>query len=131
MIQKITKTYTTTFDKAYCYYKLVTAVNNIDLTERELQLITFIALKGNLYSAGNREEFIHTFKSSAHTIYNMVSSLVNLKILHKENKKSLTVNAQLIPDFSKPLTLVLSLNQKNWTEDTTNSTTTLPKESTS
>jgi hypothetical protein len=108
------------------YYKVLTAINNIDITERELQLVSFIAIHGNLYSPGVRQQFEETFNTTSHTIYNMVSSLTQKRILIKESKKSLTVNPRILPDFKEPIALLLQLQL--WTEDTTEKTTTSQKE---
>ncbi len=40
------------------YYSILSAVNNLKLTQREIQLIAFTAIRGNISYANIRKEFL-------------------------------------------------------------------------
>lgn len=90
------------------YYKLLSAISNTGLTDREIQLIAFTAVKGNISYSTNREEFIKTYKSSSPTINNIISKLKKLGLLVKDGTK-VKVNPMYLMDFSKDLGLIIQL----------------------
>lgn len=113
-IQKLGKQCSNRLELAQRYYSLISALNNLFLTEREIQLIAFSAVRGSISYATVREEFCELYSSSFPTINNMVSKLKTKHILIK-NGKQIVVNPAIALDFSKPLTLhiTLTLNRDN------------------
>ncbi len=107
-IQKLKRVETDTLDKAIRYYSILSSVNNIRLTEREIQLIAFIAVKGNMGYSSNRQEFIAKYKSSSATINNMISRLKKTGILIKDHTK-IKVNPLVLPNFEQEITLLIRL----------------------
>jgi len=69
------------------YYSLLSALNNLKLTEREVQLMAFTAVRGNMSYANVKEEFCKKYNSSSPTISNIVSKLKRMGILIKEGGK--------------------------------------------
>ena len=90
------------------YYKLLSAISNTGLTEREVQLMAFTAVRGNISYSTNREEFINTYKSSSPTINNIISKLKKLGLLVKDGTK-VKVNPTYLLDFNKDLVLQIQL----------------------
>jgi len=90
------------------YYSLLSAISNTNLTEREIQLVAFTAIKGNISYSSHRDEFIETYKSSSPTINNIISKLKKVGLLIKDGGK-IKVNPQYLLDFNKDLILQISI----------------------
>jgi len=108
IVQSLKKDVSTDFQLAEKYYSILFTINNLHLTEREIQLIAFTAIKGNITYANVREEFCKTYNSTSPTINNIVSKLKRLGIFIKENGK-VKVNPKIIIDFKKDLMLNIKL----------------------
>jgi hypothetical protein len=108
IVQSLKKDVSTDFQLAEKYYNILFTINNLHLTEREIQLIAFTAIKGNITYANVREEFCKTYNSTSPTINNIVSKLKRLGIFVKENGK-VKVNPKIIIDFKKDLMLNIKL----------------------
>lgn len=108
LVQRLTKTENEDLEIAKRYYSLLSAVNGIKLTEREIQLIAFTAVKGNMSYASNREEFCKMYNSSSPTINNMISRLKKLNVLIKESGK-IKVNPKILLNFENDIVLQISL----------------------
>jgi hypothetical protein len=108
IVQSLKKVVDTNMQLAEKYYSILFTINNLHLTEREIQLIAFTAIKGNITYANVREEFCKTYNSTSPTINNIVSKLKRLGIFVKENGK-VKVNPKIIIDFQKDLMLNIKL----------------------
>lgn len=86
------------------YYSVFSALTGMALTDRQLQLLAFTAINGNISYPPIRKEFIEKFNSSSSTINNMVGVLKKLKVLIKDGDK-VKVNPAIIIDFDKNLSL--------------------------
>lgn len=108
LLQKLKKDVYTDIQLAEKYYSLLSAINDLHLTQREIQLISFTAIKGNITYANVREEFCKTYNSTSPSINNIISKLKKLGIFIKENGK-VKVNPVICIDFKKDLTLEIKL----------------------
>ena len=108
IVQKLKKEVYTDIELAEKYYSILSAINNLHLTEREIQLISFTAIKGNITYANVREEFCKTYNSTSPSINNIISKLKRIGIFIKENGK-VKVNPIIIIDFTKNITLEIKL----------------------
>jgi hypothetical protein len=108
LLQKIKLSEKDSLSIAQRYYSLLSAISNTKLTEREIQLIAFTAIKGNISYSTNREEFCSLYKSSSPTINNIISKLKKVNILVKESGK-IKVNPQFLLDFDKDVVLQISI----------------------
>ena len=108
VIQKLKRDVSTDMQLAEKYYSILSAINNLHLTEREIQLIAFTAIKGNITYANVREEFCKTYNSTSPTINNIVSKLKKVGVFIKENGK-VKVNPIISIDFKKDITLDIRL----------------------
>lgn len=107
-LQRLKRTDITALQRAERYYSVLSVINDLKLTKRELQLIAFTAMRGNMSYKEYREEFCSLYKSSSPSINNMISKLKKNSILVKDNNK-IKVNPKIQLDFSKPLKLEISL----------------------
>jgi hypothetical protein len=87
---------------------LLSAVNNLGLTPREIQLIAFTAIKGNISYANIRAEFCEKYKSSPPTINNMISKLKKIGVFVKDGTK-VKVNPIIVLNFDKDITLQINV----------------------
>lgn len=90
------------------YYSILSAVNSLHLTEREIQLIAFTAIKGNISYANIREEFCKKHNTSSATINNIISKLKKVGIFIKDGGK-IKVNPIINLSFQKDITLEIKL----------------------
>jgi hypothetical protein len=112
IVQRIKKVDEDVLLRAERYYAILSIVNDIQLTKRELQLIAFTAIRGNISYAEYRNEFCSKYNSSSPTINNMISKLRKNRILVKDNNKT-KVNPLIQLDFDKPLQLEIKLFPKD------------------
>ena len=110
-IQKLRRKEKDAISVAQRYYSILSAVNDLHLTERQIQLIAFTAIKGNISYSTNKEEFCKTYNSSPPTINNIVSELKKLGIFVKDASK-IKVNPKILLNFETEITLHIDLNRR-------------------
>ncbi len=108
LIQKLRKKEEDAFSLAKRYYTILSAVNDLHLTEREIQLVAFAAVRGNISYANIRKDFCDTFNTSSATINNIISKLKKINVLVKDGTK-VKVNPVIILDFNKNVTLEIKM----------------------
>jgi hypothetical protein len=108
IVQSLKKVVDTDMQLAEKYYNILFTINNLHLTEREIQLVAFTAIKGNITYANVREEFCKTYNSTSPTINNIISKLKRIGIFIKENGK-VKINPKISIDFQKDLMLNIKL----------------------
>jgi hypothetical protein len=109
VVQKLKKIEENVFNLAKKYYSILSVVNNLALTERDIQLISFAAIKGNISDYKIRDEFCREYNTTAPTINNIVSKLKKLGIFFKREGK-IVVNPVIVLDFSQGLMLEIKLD---------------------
>ena len=107
VVQKIKKSYAQ-MDMAIAYYSTISVLNHLALTNRELQLLAFTAIRGSITNPAAREDFCQTYKTSQATINNLISKLRKLKLFVKEQNK-IKVHPAIALDFSQPVILQITL----------------------
>ena len=90
------------------YYSILSAVNNLKLTQREIQLVAFTAIRGNISYANIRKDFCEKYNSTSPSINNLISKLKKVNILIKDGTK-VKVNPIIVLDFNKDITLEIKL----------------------
>lgn len=108
ILQRIKKSESDSFSLAQKYYSILSAINSLGLTKREIELIGFAAVKGNMSYANIREEFCAKYGTTGPTINNIISKLKKSGILVKDGTK-VKVNPVILLNFSKDLTLEIKL----------------------
>ncbi len=108
IIQKLKPSISSALKKAEMYYSILSVVNNLKLTPRQVQLIAFTAIKGNISYKSIREEFCSLYDSSSATVYNILSELKDTNIFIKENNK-IKVNPLITLPFDKDISLDIKL----------------------
>lgn len=109
IVQKLKKDEQNALSIAKRYYSILSAVNDLRLTERELQLVAFTAVRGNISYSTNREEFCKLYSSSSPTINNIISKLKKIGVLVKDGSK-IKVNPRILLDFESDIVLETKLS---------------------
>lgn len=108
IIQKWGKAIDNELDMGKKYYHLLSIVNNLQLTEREIELLSFTSSRGTISSPSAKGEFCRRYNSSVPTVNNMISRLKRLGYLIKTPTK-IVVNPAIDLDFSKELIINIRL----------------------
>ncbi len=111
LVQKLAKSYTDKYGLAQQYYSLLSALNGLKLTEREIQLVAYTAIKGTITYANARAEFCNKYNTTTATINNIVSKLKKVGIFIKEDGK-VKVNPVIVLDFNKHINLFIQLQHE-------------------
>lgn len=108
IVQKLKRIEKDAFLSAQRYYLILSAINNLRLTEREIQLVAFTAVRGNISYSNNRKEFCEMYKSSPPTINNIISKLKRMGVFVKDGTK-VKVNPVISLDFEKDVVLEIKI----------------------
>lgn len=90
------------------YYAIVSAINDLGLTKREIQLVAFTAVRGNMSYANIREDFCKEYDTSNPTINNIISKLKKKHVLVKDGDK-VKVNPAICLDFKRDVYVNVAL----------------------
>lgn len=107
--QKLKKVVHDEFALAEKYYAILSEVNDLGLAKREIQLVAFTAIRGNITDKKFREEFCAIHNSTSATINNMSSRLKKLFVLKKDENNNTVVNPVIRLNFLMPITLNIEL----------------------
>lgn len=107
--QIIKKEAQTEMDKAYKYYAIISIINSLSFSERELQLLAFVAIKKHISYKEYKKEFCSQYNSSLPTVYNMISKLTRMGVLVRENGK-VKINSKILLPFQEDIILNITLN---------------------
>ena len=106
--QRLNQSFTDSIAIAEKYYNLLSTLNNLRLTTREVELIAFSAIKGNMSYANFRKEFCEKYGTSSATINNMISRLKRLGVFVKDGTK-VKVNPAIVLNFENDIVLQITL----------------------
>jgi hypothetical protein len=108
IVQKLKKVEPDDFVLAQKYYSILSILNNLGLTDREIQLVAFTAIKGNISYKHLREEFCKKYNTSSPTINNIISKLKKMQVFIKDGGK-VKVNPVIILKFNNDIKLEITL----------------------
>jgi phosphoglucomutase len=111
IVQQLQSTQVNEYALAEKYYSILSAINNLHLTKREIELVAFTAVKGSISYANHRKEFCEKYNTTTATINNIVSKLKKQFIFLKNDGK-IEVNPVIVLDFKKNLNLVIKLTHE-------------------
>jgi len=119
IIQELKNSLGDEYAVAQKYYSILSAINNLGLTKREIELVAFTAVKGTISYANARTQFCEKYSTTTATINNIVSKLKKIGIFVKDSGK-VKVNPIIVIDFKKNLNLVIRiLHDEKTKEDAT------------
>jgi hypothetical protein len=111
IVQRLKKSVSTDIQLAEKYYSILSAINSLNLTQREIQLIAFTAVKGNITYANVREEFCKLHNTTSPTINNIISKLKKIGVLIKDGSK-IKVNPVIVLNFNNNIKLEISIEHE-------------------
>jgi len=112
-VQRLEHSVEDSYGLAEKYYAILSSINNLKLTQREIQLVAFTATRGNMSYATIREDFCKKYETTSPTINNIISKLKKMGIFVKDKGK-IKVNPVILFNFTKEdVVLVVSLKRKN------------------
>ena len=109
VLQKLNKRETSELNLAIRYFTIIAAISNIHLTQRQIELLAFTAVKGTISSGGARKDFIDHFSSSKNSLENIKHLLVKKGLIVKSDSKY-KITPSLDLDFSKSIVLQVNLD---------------------
>lgn len=109
IVQKLKKSSEDRYELAERYYEIISSLNRLSLTTREVQLVAYAAIHGNISYTHIKEGFCAKHNTSIQTIYNIVSKLMKLKVLIKDNGK-IKVNPIISLKFNDTIKLEITLS---------------------
>jgi len=108
IVQRLKKSVKDDIALAEKYYRILSSINDLKLTNREVQLIAFAAMKGNISYANIRKEFCEKYDSTSPAINNIISKLKKMGVFVKDGTK-VKVNPLILLNFDKDIVLQISL----------------------
>jgi len=116
MLQKLESPIESALQLAERYYGIISAINSLKLTPREIQLISFTVVRGNMSYANIREDFCKKYGTSSATINNIISKLKKKGILVKDRGK-IKVHPVIALDFKNDVKLEIIFSYGNNKKD--------------
>ena len=107
VVQKIVKMVPNVAER---YFRILSAVNNLQLTDREINVLAYIANEG-LNDKGKRDKFCKMHETTLATIYNVVSRLKKLGMVTK-SRGSTKLVAVFEFDYTKDVQLQIELRHE-------------------
>ena len=108
IVQKFLRKIEDNYAMAEKYYSVLSTINNLKLTQREIQLVAFAAIRGNISYSSIREDFCTKYNSTSPTINNIISKLKRIGVFVKDGSK-IKVNPVIILNFSNDVTLEIKM----------------------
>lgn len=104
--QKLGKDFSDSYVMAEVYYSVLSSLNRISLTSREINLLAFMAIRGNISIAKHRQDFCSIYSTTIATLNNTVSSLRKKGFITKRDGR---IVPSVVLDFSKDVLLNINL----------------------
>jgi molybdenum cofactor biosynthesis enzyme MoaA len=108
IVQKYLRKIEDNYAMAEKYYSVLSTVNGLKLTQREIQLVAFTAIRGNISYSSIREDFCTKYNSTNPTINNIISKLKRIGVFIKDGSK-IKVNPVIILNFSNDIMLEIKM----------------------
>lgn len=108
LIQRLSSPSEDNFALAEKYYSILSALNNLKLTQKEIQLVAFTAVRGSISYANVREDFCKKHNTSSPTINNFISKLKRIGVMVKVGGK-IKVNPVIALNFNNDVKLEINL----------------------
>lgn len=109
IVQTLRKELPSDIQKAIKYFQLLSVLNSIKLTNKEIELLGFTCVRGTINQPAGRKEFVEMFDSSLPSLANSKADLIRRGWLVKIEGKC-RVNPSLQLDFTKDIVLQIKLS---------------------
>jgi hypothetical protein len=112
VIQKLQKSLDDEYAVAEKYYDVLSVINNLGLTKREIELVAYTAINDTISYANKKAEFCKKYNTTSATISNLICRLKKMGVFVKESGK-IKVNPVIVIDFKKNLNLVINITHND------------------
>lgn len=99
------------------YFSILSIMNDWNLQQREIQLLAFTQIHGNIGSDRLKRKFIEEHGSTISTLGNIISKLRKKHLFIKQGKREIVVNPAFNVDFSKNISLLINMEKNNILEN--------------
>jgi hypothetical protein len=107
ILQRLKRSYEDSLSLALGYYSILSVLNNLRLTEREIALVAQTSIV-SISVPAVKKQFCGAYNTTPATINNMISKLKKMYLLTKIDKK-ICVNPLIQLNFDKDVKLEISL----------------------
>jgi len=108
VVQKLNRNIKDRIEKGMRYFAILSALMGWKLTRRQIELLSFTALRGTITPLPARQEFVEIFNSSLDSIENLKGQLAKIGLLIKTNGMY-RLDPTLDLDFSDDIVLQIKL----------------------
>lgn len=112
IVKTIKKTYDSKIKAGITWFKFISAINDIKLAKRELELLAFINYRGTISSTSAKEEFVKLFDSSMGTISNLTAKILRETKLLVKDKGKIRIHPALRIDFTNDFVVRFHINSE-------------------
>lgn len=109
------KSYEDRYLMAQSYFRVILGVLGENLTPKELQLLSFIAVRGNILTTTIRNDFMERYNTTQATINNTLAKLKKRKLVIKEPGK-IVVNPQIYKGMDSEVKINIGLYGREGTK---------------
>jgi len=102
VVQRLGRVFSNRVDKAITYFSILDALNSLNLTKKQIELLAYTSLRGTISSLSSKEDFVKQFGSSVDSINNMISKLYKKRLLLKGKDSKIRVHPRLNLNFDNP-----------------------------
>lgn len=107
VIQKLQKNLSPT-TKRIVYYTIISTLNSLRLTEREIQLLAYTNMRGSISAITAKNQFCSLYNTSIPTVNNLISKLKKKQLLVKSAGR-ICVNEKINIDLRNQTVLNINL----------------------
>ena len=108
-VQKFKPTIDSEFEVAKRYYAVVSGVSELSLTDMELNLLAYMAVKGSISNTNVKSNFCEAFLSTEKSVNNVINRLTKRGLLYKhEGKVKILQNIAL--NFKEPVIIKITFD---------------------
>lgn len=91
------------------YFGVLSALNNLKLTRLEIGILAYMTIHGSISDSDIQDGVCKRYGTTSSTVNNTVSKLKKASLIIKKENKNV-VNPFLVLDFSKDITLAITLD---------------------
>lgn len=112
IVQKLRKTVDDDIEKAIKYYSILSIVNGLQLTQKQVELLAFTSVRGTITTPSARVEFVRRFGTTPSYLENVKHKLKKMGWMVEIDNKY-RVNPKVSLDFSKDIILQINMLTKD------------------
>lgn len=110
IVQKWVKQVDDPVEMGIKYYTLLSAVNDLGLTARETEILSYTSYRGSIDALQVKKDFCKRFGSTLATVGNLMTKLKKLKYLVRDEERKIVVNKDIDFNFESDFVIKIGLN---------------------